>query len=97
MTATRELPARWVPSAPCSHPDPADAVAIVDPAPAVARHAQRVLQERSLANPAPDRGSEWFATSGERAPLERALTSLFGVQSPVHSLKWLEERLVEAA
>jgi glutamate racemase len=72
------------------------AVEIVDPAPSVARQVKRVLQERSLANEAPDPGSEWFATSGERAPLERALASLLGVQSPVHSLKWLEEGLVEA-
>jgi glutamate racemase len=73
-----------------------EAVEIVDPAPAIARQVQRVLGERGLLNPSRDAGSEWFATSGERARLERALMSLIGVRSPVHSLKWLEEGLVES-
>jgi glutamate racemase len=72
------------------------AVEIVDPAPAVARQVQRVLDERGVPNSSLDPGSEWFATSGERARFERALVSLLGVRSPVQSLKWLEEGLAEA-
>lgn len=73
-----------------------NAVEIVDPAPAVARQVERVLGERALLNPSLETGSQWFATSGERAQLERALVSLIGVESPVRSLKWLEEGLAEA-
>jgi glutamate racemase len=73
-----------------------EAVEIVDPAPAVARQVERVLEERGLASPGKARGGDWFATSGERALLERALASLIGVQSMVHSLKWTQEGLLEA-
>ncbi len=72
-----------------------DAVEIVDPAPAIARQVQRVLADRSMLNLQGEPGREWFATSGERAHLERALASLIKVRSPVHSLKWLDEGLVE--
>jgi len=73
-----------------------EAVEIVDPAPAVARQVERVLSERGLSNPESAPGTDWFATSGERARFERALASLIEVESPVHSLKWLEEGLAEA-
>lgn len=73
-----------------------EAVEIVDPGPAVARQVERVLTERGLASPASAPGGDWFATSGERALLERALASLMGVQSRVHRLKWVQEELLEA-
>lgn len=72
-----------------------EAVEIVDPAPAVARQVERVLRERAALNASPEAGSDWFATSGERAQLERALVALLGLRSPAYSLKWLEEGLAE--
>jgi glutamate racemase len=61
---------------------------VIDPAPAVARQTQRVLEERGLLNPQPETGITRYYTTGDSAKLARVLPRLIGVQADALALRW---------
>jgi glutamate racemase len=70
-------------------------VRVIDPAPAVARQTQRVLEARSLLSPtSSDDGMEIF-TSGTPAEMSRSLPSLLGADAAVRQLRWTGTQLGE--
>jgi len=78
-------------------------VRVIDPAPAVARQAQRLLLAASLLDldfdlePAAlgkPRQLLQFATTGDAAQMERLLAELLGVNAPVEHLAWKAGRLL---
>ncbi|MBV6397508.1 MAG: Glutamate racemase [Anaerolineales bacterium] len=71
-----------------------DSVRVIDPAPAVARQAQRLIEAQGQVNNG-DRGRVRFYTSGDEAAVESLLLNLLGEAGRVEPLKWVgEERLV---
>jgi glutamate racemase len=70
-------------------------VRVIDPAPAVARQTQRVLEGRTLVAPtAADNGMEIF-TTGSAVEMRSTLPHLLGEDLEVQSLRWNGDRLVE--
>ncbi len=69
-------------------------VRVIDPAPAVARQAVRLLEARSLQAPGPKPGALALLTSGDPARLQALLPGLVGVQAPVGRARWQAGRLV---
>jgi glutamate racemase len=72
------------------------AVAIIDPAPAVARQVGRVLEQRHLSN-APDGNAPIrYVTSGDPDHLRRLLKQLLGEQqrADIGAARWADHRLV---
>ncbi len=63
-------------------------VRVIDPAPAVARQAGRLLEARGLLNPSGVPGKTEFYTSGERSRLEALLPPLLGESHPARHLDW---------
>ena len=61
---------------------------VIDPAPAVARQTQRVLEERGLLNPQPEAGLTRYYTTGDPAKFARVLPRLIGVQANPLALCW---------
>jgi glutamate racemase len=62
-------------------------LAVIDPAPAVARHLARVLRERGLIRPeAAGRGGHHFLTTGDPALFDHAAARLVGANSACRSL-----------
>ena len=65
------------------------ALAVLDPAPAVARHLGRVLQERGLAQrDGGDTASHQFFTTGDTGAFDRAVARLVGASCHSHALHW---------
>ncbi len=74
-----------------------EGVRVIDPAPAVARQVERLLEAQGLRNPASERGRVRFFTSREPAALERLLPRLLGESGPVERLIWEgESRLIRS-
>jgi glutamate racemase len=70
-------------------------VRVIDPAPAVARQARRLLTERGLlgsADPTPASPQTRFLTTGDPRPLASLLPRLIGINSEVASLLWQKEQ-----
>ncbi len=63
-------------------------VRVIDPAPAVARQAARLLEASGLAAPGPHPGTVQYFTSGSAGELARILQSWLGVQANVTALAW---------
>jgi glutamate racemase len=63
-------------------------VRVIDPAPAVARQAQRLLEARGLLNDPSERGRVEFYTSGDVNALEALLPKLWGESVEVKSVGW---------
>ncbi len=61
---------------------------VIDPAPAVARQTQRVLEEHGLLNPQPETGLTHYYTTGDPAKFARVLPCLIGVQADALALRW---------
>ena len=61
---------------------------VIDPAPAVARQTQRVLDEHGLLNPQPAAGTTHYYTTGDPAKFARVLSRLIGVHAPIQALRW---------
>ena len=72
-----------------------DGVRVIDPAPAVARQAGRLLQNRDLLHPEGPRGQIHFFTSAEAHAFERLLPMLLGEVGPVNALDWEGDRLLK--
>jgi glutamate racemase len=69
------------------------AVRVIDPAPAVARQAGRLLESSGLANPGPGSGELCLFTSGDPDALAGLLPRLLGEQGPVRSIQWQADSL----
>jgi glutamate racemase len=73
-----------------------DGVAVIDPAPAVARQAERLLNEYDLHKGRLEEGKVSFYTTGETTDLDAILTSLLGLESRSESLDWVEGDLQDS-
>jgi len=63
-------------------------IRIIDPAPAVARQARRLLSQCGLLNLNANQGSVTYYTSGDPATFEKRLKSLLGESAPVAKVYW---------
>jgi glutamate racemase len=69
------------------------AVRVIDPAPAVARQVERVLEARGLRNPGGQPGEIVYFTSGDPVELRNLLPRLIGISAEVRHLRWAGARL----
>ena len=70
------------------------AVRVIDPAPAIARQVERLLEQQDL-RAAPDQvGQSVFYTTGEPANLQRLLPLYLGIAEKVARLEWLGGKLL---
>lgn len=72
-------------------------VRVIDPAPAVARQTQRLLESRGLRRPAGFSGSVEYLTSGEAGSFSRVLKTLLGEGCPAHALVWEHDSILTVA
>jgi glutamate racemase len=68
-------------------------VNVIDPAPAIARQAGRVLADRGLSTPESHRGEHVFITSGDRAAFERIVGQLVKAEGQIERAEWHEDRV----
>ncbi len=68
-------------------------IAVIDPAPAVARQVGKVLQERALQNPGRARAQHTFYTSGAGPRLADAAGELVGYRGTIRHLAWIDGAL----
>lgn len=68
-----------------------DSVRVIDPAPAAARQAERLLEAGGTRNPSARRGRVQFYTSGDAAAVESLLPKLLGESGKVERLVWTGE------
>jgi glutamate racemase len=68
-------------------------VRVIDPAPAVARQAGRLLEVHGLLTSSEDLGQMRFLTTGDPGQMEALLPNLIGQISQVHPARWDAERL----
>lgn len=68
-----------------------DSVRVIDPAPAAARQAERLLEAGGTRNPSARRGRVQFYTSGDAAAVESLLPKLLGESGTVERLVWTGE------
>ena len=72
-----------------------ESVRVIDPAPSVARQAERLIEAGGTRNPSAARGRVQFYTSGNAAAVESLLPKLLGESGQVSRLVWEgETRLV---
>lgn len=71
-----------------------EAVRVIDPAPAVARQAGRLLEARGMLRQAGRRGTIRFFTSGDAAVMESVLPRLLGEDGRVESAVWKSDEEV---
>ena len=69
-------------------------VRVIDPAPAIARQTERLLQAHGLLAPSGAPGWVRFLTSGEPEALARLLPVLGGERQEVERVGWLDHRMV---
>ncbi len=69
-------------------------VNVIDPAPAIARHVQRVLAERGLLTSRTEAGSHRFVTSGDPARMSALVRRLVGVETRAEVVMLARERVV---
>ncbi len=68
-------------------------VEVINPAPAVARQAGRLLDIHRLRTPKTERGKVQYLTTGDAAKLEAMLPQLIGEGGTVQSLRWVNGAL----
>ncbi|MCL4825342.1 MAG: glutamate racemase [Anaerolineales bacterium] len=68
-----------------------ESVRVIDPAPAVARQAERLLEAGGTRNPSARRGRVRFYTSGDAAAVESLFPKLVGESGTVERLVWTGE------
>ena len=71
-------------------------VQVIDPAPAVARQAGRLLTDYDLLTNGGDKGNTVFLTTGEPEELQEVIKRLLGWEARVDGLEWVGEELQEA-
>jgi len=67
-----------------------DDVEVIDPAPAVARQAGRLLDEYDLKKDDSEEGKVFFYTSGKTERFDRILKTLLGIETCSVGLDWVE-------
>lgn len=72
-------------------------VAVIDPAPAIARHLGTVLTQHGLRRMASRQGQHTFITSGDPQRFESALLRLTGVSSASEGVRWQADTLTPAS
>jgi len=72
-------------------------VAVIDPAPAIARHLGTVLAQHGLRRTAARQGEHTFITSGDPQRFESALLRLTGVRSASEGVRWQADTLTPAS
>ena len=70
-------------------------VRVIDPAPAVARQAGRLLETGALRNRSKSKGSVMFYTSGDPESLKSMLPMLLGESGEVRHARWLDDLHIE--
>ncbi len=70
-------------------------VRVIDPAPAVAKQAGRLLDAGGMKNSVGERAQIRFYTSGDVDSLTSMLPKLLGESGPVKQVKWLDDHHVE--
>jgi glutamate racemase len=71
-------------------------VQVIDPAPAIARQAGRLLTEYDLLTNGEGNGQTTFLTTGDPAELERNIRQLLDWETRVEGLEWVGGELQEA-
>jgi len=69
-------------------------VRVIDPAPSVAKQAKRVLEAHGMKNPASQRASTNFYTSGEPSAMKSLLPILLGETGEAESVTWKNDHEV---
>lgn len=72
-------------------------VAVIDPAPAIARHLGNVLTLQGLLRRESHQSKHVFVTSGDALHFAQALHRLCGVQAPVEAVRWQSGTLAPQA
>jgi glutamate racemase len=72
-----------------------ESVRVIDPAPAVAKQAKRLLEAQGLKSPAGERAEVRLYTSGDVDAFTSLLPRLLGESSPVHPVTWLDDHRIE--
>jgi glutamate racemase len=72
-------------------------VAVIDPAPAIARHLGTVLVQHDLRRTGTHQGRHAFVTSGDARRFEAALLRLTGVEGAAESVRWQADALAPAS
>ena len=70
-------------------------VRVIDPAPAVARQARRLLEASGLKRPDGPRGQISFYTTGEADAMQTLLPLLLGETGKVGSIQWKNDHQLE--
>jgi glutamate racemase len=63
-------------------------IEVLDPAPAIGRHVQALLQEQGLLNPGPGPGWVRYTTTGDAARLREQIYELIGEDAETAALQW---------
>jgi glutamate racemase len=71
-----------------------DNVRVIDPAPAVAKQARRVLEARDMGSESKLQGDLKLYTTGDPGELESMLPILLGERGEVRGVKWLDDDVV---
>ena len=72
-----------------------ESVRVIDPAPAVAKQAKRLLDANGMKNPARENADVQFYTSGDVDSFSSMLPKLLGGGGPIERVKWLNDHRVE--
>ncbi len=73
-----------------------DKVRVIDPAPAVAKQAQRLLEAGGVKNDSKERGKVKFYTSGDPNELRSMLPVLLGEGGEVERVEWVDDMNIRA-
>lgn len=68
-----------------------DSVRVIDPAPAVAKQAKRLLEAQGMKNPQGERAEVHLYTSGDIEAFTSLLPELLGESGPVYPVTWLDD------
>jgi len=71
-------------------------VRVIDPAPAVAKQARRVLEARDMRSESKSQGDLKLYTTGDPGKLESMLPILLGERGEVRGVEWLDDHVVKS-
>lgn len=72
-----------------------ESVRVIDPAPAIAMQAQRLLEAEGIKNPAGEAAQIRFYTSGDIDALKSLLPKLLGESGPIEGVEWLDDHRIQ--
>ncbi|HLD93184.1 MAG TPA: glutamate racemase [Anaerolineales bacterium] len=70
-----------------------DGVRLIDPAPAIARRVEQLLDEGAIRSPQTGGGTTRYLTSGDPAAMKARLNELLGESAEVESIRWREQEI----